>query len=311
VNTWYSGYNASIFVTTDGHVYGCGKGFYANFGIYGGTDVTEFTELLFDFIDCDEKIPSIYIEPDEPETPETPEIPDTPTSSISTINQSIGSTSTKVTVGTSGKEGLTYSLDKEEWQESNEFEISESGTYTVTIKEESTIADEVSFTVDRENYQEGVKLLNKVKTLKAGSTAQLKTEVTKLQQEIETYSTSDLVFSSSNDKVLTVDENGLMTAVSMGNATVTVGLDGTSHEASLNVLVYASDSEMEAANSSDLEINGEIVPTIISLTLPSSIDFVLSANTTNKDEMLIAPKFKITNNSVLDVDIIRNFVKHI
>jgi hypothetical protein len=59
---------------------------------------------------------------------------------------------------------------------------------------------------------------------------------------------------------------------------------------------------VNATDSADIEINGEIMATVLSVTLPQSVDFVINPNGTTADERFITPEFKIINGAYTPID---------
>jgi hypothetical protein len=276
-------YNTNcFFLKQDGSLYGVGSNSFYELGLGDSKTRETFTEII-EYADGTPIKPIVSI--------------DLPT--ITIINQTSQVDKTTISVTTTPTEkDLEYALNKGTYQDSNEFDITESGDYTISIKEkeETEILDEVTITVNRDQTNNSLSILNTDQTLQVGDTLQLKTETVKL---LKARTTSDLTYSSSNPSVATIDDTGKVEALKTGHVALTVSLDDLEDTLELEVLPVTSVID----GNGDIVINGEIQALVLSLTVPQAVDFVINPNTLDTSEMFVSPKFYITNNSALDIGV--------
>lgn len=85
---------------------------------------------------------------------------------------------------------------------------------------------------------ESVTVSPKSNNLEVGKTRQLNVEI-----EPSNATNQDVVYTSDNEAIATVDANGLVTAIAEGTATITVTVDGKTDTATVNVTEPEPDPE--------------------------------------------------------------------
>ena len=141
-----------------------------------------------------------------------------------TINS--GSDITKLTVSTNAK-GSTFIINGKVKELYTNVDITVNGSVTVEKTSGSGTVNGISVT--------GVKLDKSSVSLKVGETTNLKATVSP-----STATNKSVTWESSNTAVATVDQSGKVTAVSPGEAIITVKADGGNHTATCKVTVNAA-----------------------------------------------------------------------
>ena len=114
-------------------------------------------------------------------------------------------------------------------------------TITATSTDGTNISAECAVTVDSKVYVTGVVVEPAVLTLFTGETGELKATVEPADATVP-----DIVWSSSNDKIATVDQSGKVTAVAAGEAIITAASkDDSSKKATCTVTVQAKEFSID------------------------------------------------------------------
>jgi hypothetical protein len=203
---------------------------------------------------------------------------------------------------------LFYSLDGLTWQESNEFVVTDNGTQVIYVKDESENISTKIVTVSGIKEITGLKMLTPETTLEVDDTLQIEVEVVKTAKTRDT-----ILYSLDTEGVVDITETGIVTALAEGDVTVTAALEGTEYTASVLLHVNPVDEDAlptpevgdyeKVENIGDIELNGQIIPVLLNVTLPTKLDFIINSNTDKYEDMFIAPVFKIFNKSSLEIDV--------
>lgn len=160
---------------------------------------------------------------------------------------------TKVTVGEDSGEGDSY-VDNNGTIVLAAGSTVEQGETTTTLPNGGTVTDTEKGVAVSPNKPttEGISLNYSAISLRVGKTAALTATVT--PEGVE----STVEWSSDNEAVATVDENGVVTAVKKGTATITASVDGKSAECVVTVTKKSSSGGSSSSGSSSSAKAGDI-----------------------------------------------------